>query len=479
MGQMNHVTDGEPFPESWRAPGSTEAMAAGDPTFWTVLVVGIEPEVHAVTETMLDRATYAGQPVRLLHARSVLDAEAALRSGDDIAVILLDVEMETQDTGLRLVRTIRETLGIEDTRIVLRTGQPGDAPDADTVLRYDINDYRARTELTDVRLFSVIVAALRAYDRLRTIATQRDALGQMNQTLELRIAERTQELQDSETRLRSILETSVLPIFITAASGGQVLYANKSAHRLLGLVETRCDDDIWHRPADRRDLLNTVGQSGSVHDVEAQMIAVDGHRFWALIAAVAMTFDGQPAVLISLNDISSRKAMEEELKRLAATDALTGIGNRRQLMELGDRELRRARRYGGPLSVLILDIDHFKHINDTHGHALGDEALKTMVTCCLQQLREIDIMCRLGGEEFVVLMPETPVSAARTGAERLREKVAALKIPLTGDETLSFTISIGLTEPHQSDDTLGDVLMRADEALYAAKREGRNRVVVR
>ena len=207
------------------------------------------------------------------------------------------------------------------------------------------------------------------------------------------------------------------------------------------------------------------------------MIAVDGHRFWALIAAIGTTFDGEPCVLTSFSDISSRKAMEEELKQLAATDALTGIGNRRQLMELGDREMRRARRYSNSLSIMLLDIDHFKPINDQHGHAVGDDALKAMVQCCLQQLREIDIICRLGGEEFVVLMPETPVEAAATAAERLRLAVADVKVPAANAQTVTFTVSIGLTAPRPDDKTLGDVLMRADEALYEAKHSGRNRVV--
>jgi len=457
-----------------------DTMSREETTFtepWTVLVVGRDVDVHAALDRMFEGATYAGRPIRILHGHSVLEAESVLRTESDISVILLDTEMETEDTGLRLVRTIREALCILDTRIVLRTGEPGNGPDADIVLRYDINDYRARTELTEARLFSAVVAALRSYDRLRTIANQRDELGRVNLTLEQRIAERTQELLDSETRLRSILDTSVMPIFITAVATGQVLYANRSANHLLGLVETRRDHGIWHRPADRRRILDGVARHTQVHDIEAQMIAVDGHRFWALIAAIGTTFDGEPCVLTSFSDISSRKAMEEELKQLAATDALTGIGNRRQLMELGDREMRRARRYSNSLSIMLLDIDHFKPINDQHGHAVGDDALKAMVQCCLQQLREIDIICRLGGEEFVVLMPETPVEAAATAAERLRLAVADVKVPAANAQTVTFTVSIGLTAPRPDDKTLGDVLMRADEALYEAKHSGRNRVV--
>ncbi|WP_221237071.1 diguanylate cyclase [Roseospira goensis] len=443
---------------------------------WTILVVDDDPDVHTITRMVLRDLRFAERGITLLHAGSAAEAETILRQHGDVAVILLDVVMETEDAGLRLVRTIRETLVIEDTRIVLRTGQPGTVPERDVILRYDINDYRSRAELTDTRLISVVIAGLRAFDRIRTIAHQRDALARLNQTLEQRVADRTRALRDSETRLRSILDTSVVPMVISRVSNGRVMYANERARLLLGLTPSRADRSIWARPEDRRHLMARVAAEEKVEDFEAQVIAFDGHRFWALVAAIAMSLDGEPGVLMSFNDISGRKAMEDELKRLATTDPLTGIGNRRQLMDQGDREMRRASRYGSPLSVLMLDIDNFKRINDTYGHAVGDNALKAMVQCCLGQLREIDMLCRLGGEEFVALLPETPPEAAAVAAERLRSAVGGMTMAVPETGPLAFTISIGVAAPHPDDETLTDVLTRADEALYRAKRAGRNRV---
>lgn len=457
---------------------SDEAVSVQDQMPWTVMVVDDDADVHAVTRLVLSGLIFAGRPLRLIHAFSAGEAEATLRHEPDVAVLLLDVVMETQEAGLDLVRTIRETLQIGNTRIILRTGQPGRVPEHDIIIRYDINDYRDRSELTESRLLSVVVAGLRAYDRLCDFERQRDELARLNRSLEMRIAERTQDLRDSEGRLRSILNTSVLPIFISAIADGRVLYANETAQILLGLVESRQDLRIWHQPEDRQRLLDRIAREEQVQDFEARVQAIDGRLFWALVAGITITLDDRPGLLVSISDISSRKAMEEELKRLATTDPLTGIPNRRFLMDQGDRELGRARRYGNALSVLILDIDHFKKINDRHGHAVGDDALKAMVQCCLRQLREIDILCRLGGEEFVALLPETPGEAAMAAAERLRDAVARMSLPLAGSENLTFTISVGVTAPREADVSLADMLSRADEALYEAKRNGRNRVTL-
>jgi diguanylate cyclase (GGDEF)-like protein/PAS domain S-box-containing protein len=442
------------------------------------LVVDDDDDVHAVTRLVLASFSYAGRGLRLLHARSAGAAEATLRAGEEVAVILLDVAMETPTAGLDLTRLVRDELNIRDTRIVLRTGRQEQFPERDIILRYDINDYRSHTELDETRLLSTVVTAIRAYDRLRTIASQRDELRRLNQRLEERIVERTAEVREGESRLRSILETTVLPIFITSRADGMVLFANASASRLLGLGPGRHDQPIWCHGEDRAALLARLDDEQRIDDHEAQVRTPEGNRFWALIAAITMSLDGEPAYLLTFNDISARKAMEDELRRLATTDPLTGIFNRRHLMDQGERELRRARRYGTDLSLLILDIDHFKAINDTHGHAVGDDALKALVRVCLAHLREIDLMCRLGGEEFVAILPETSGEAALIAAERLRAAVERLEVPLAGSDILRFTVSVGTSALRPDDASLADVLTRADEALYEAKGAGRNRVRV-
>lgn len=176
---------------------------------------------------------------------------------------------------------------------------------------------------------------------------------------------------------------------------------------------------------------------------------------------------------------------EDRLTRLAATDALTGLANRRQVLARLDMELRRAERSGHSLSVLMLDLDHFKAINDSHGHAIGDAVLVAAATRWSAQLRAVDLCGRIGGEEFLVVLPETAADAARTTAERLRAALADTPID-TVSGALQVTVSIGLATHAPARNTAGiadeaglvehmkNLQQRADQALYQAKAAGRN-----
>ena len=175
------------------------------------------------------------------------------------------------------------------------------------------------------------------------------------------------------------------------------------------------------------------------------------------------------------NEIARRSELEAELKRLAATDPLTGAANRRHFHAEATRELKRAKRYRRPLALLMLDIDHFKKINDTYGHGAGDEVLCALVGLCHAKLRGQDILGRLGGEEFAILAPECPPERGVVLAERLCRKLAETRVE-TEQGAVSFTVSIGVTDcPPEA--PIEDHLERADKALYRAKSEGRNRVV--
>ena len=172
-------------------------------------------------------------------------------------------------------------------------------------------------------------------------------------------------------------------------------------------------------------------------------------------------------------DITQRKAQEMELRRLATTDALTGLPNRRSFMERLAQEFARFQRFGQPCSVLMLDIDHFKHINDTYGHAVGDLVLQGLSTLCLRNLRLTDTMGRLGGEEFAVLLPGCDELDAVEMAERLRTSVMEAGFPYQ-DLQLRITVSVGVASFEAGQDDMDAVLVLADKALYAAKRAGRN-----
>lgn len=160
-----------------------------------------------------------------------------------------------------------------------------------------------------------------------------------------------------------------------------------------------------------------------------------------------------------------------ELQRLADSDPLTGIANRRRFCERADEELRRARRFRDPLALLIIDVDHFKQVNDTWGHEIGDAVLRGMVDAIVAALRDVDIVGRLGGEEFAVLLPKTDVRAAFGVAERLRAAATSVAVV----PNLRITASIGLTVACDGDD-FTTLFNRADQAMYQAKQTGRDRV---
>lgn len=185
-----------------------------------------------------------------------------------------------------------------------------------------------------------------------------------------------------------------------------------------------------------------------------------------------------------LMDLAGRLAeANKRLKEMAIRDELTGLHNRRHFMEQANAEFQRHRRYKNPLSLLMMDADHFKNINDTYGHSVGDMALASLADIGRNQLREVDIFARIGGEEFAILLPETDIQEAGVVAERIRNAVehSCLRIEkpdhtLQDGQGLRFTVSIGLA---QTEDTMQDVdtlLKLADRALYAAKSSGRNRV---
>ncbi len=176
-------------------------------------------------------------------------------------------------------------------------------------------------------------------------------------------------------------------------------------------------------------------------------------------------------------DITEAKRREQELERLSVTDALTGLANRRSFMDRTAQEHERVCRYGSVMSVLLIDVDHFKRINDTFGHLTGDVVLKELAEILTEHLRLPDVVCRYGGEEFAAFLPETSMGGAFTTAERVRDAVENHKF-CSGNPDIQVTVSIGVTQSDQRDKRYEAALVRADSALYRAKEAGRNQVVV-
>jgi len=188
---------------------------------------------------------------------------------------------------------------------------------------------------------------------------------------------------------------------------------------------------------------------------------------------------GKAVRIVGTNeDVTERRILLGKLEQQANQDSLTGLSNRRHFMEQGEMELARVQRYGEALSVFMLDIDHFKIVNDTHGHKAGDVVLQKLGHLLLETLRTVDIIGRIGGEEFAILLPETNLQEASEIAERLREVVAHSEVVLEAGLPLHFTVSIGVATLQDKGVNLDKLLSLADKALYQAKESGRNKVCV-
>ncbi|MBU0620342.1 MAG: diguanylate cyclase [Gammaproteobacteria bacterium] len=296
-------------------------------------------------------------------------------------------------------------------------------------------------------------------------------------------------LKEDEARLREITTTMSDGLLVTDHNG-QITFANPEAglllgyndHELLGrdmhgLLHVREDGSSCNR-ADCK-LLQVVKTGTTYRGMEEFFRCKNGQALPISVSVSAIIKEQKAAgIVVAFHDITERKKFELELERQAQIDALTGLNNRRHFYELAEQEIVRTRRYGKPLSILMVDVDHFKSINDTYGHHSGDTVLQRLSDVCRQTMREIDIIGRIGGEEFCILLPEANGAQAREAAERLREAVAATEVQLEPEVSISFSVSIGVAALVAEDDGVAAMLRRADAALYAAKYSGRNRVCV-
>lgn len=227
-----------------------------------------------------------------------------------------------------------------------------------------------------------------------------------------------------------------------------------------------------------RERFPEFARDGYIRDLEMELIKGTGSPMPILISATAIR-DAQGNFLASRTtvfDNTEQKMNEAQLERLARTDVLTSLSNRRDFYERAQQEVARAKRSGKAFSLMLLDVDFFKKINDQYGHAGGDEVLRRLSRVLSDLLREVDSPARLGGEEFVVLMPETPLEGARLVAERVRAGMEATVVELGDGRLIRFTVSIGLAQWADGEDDIDVPLHRADEALYRAKAGGRNQV---
>jgi len=307
----------------------------------------------------------------------------------------------------------------------------------------------------------------------------------------------------SERRFRAAFDAAATPMLITD-QGGRIRRFNIAADQLLGwqgdapetIVPFVHSDD----QATLREGISRLGRTAPTR-TEIRLLASRGMTVWGYVSMARMAGPKGPEIVWQIQDVTERRAYEHSLRearerlelkvaertrelehanrrlaRLARYDSLTGIENRRQLDEELQRAVSSAQRYGHDVSVLMIDIDHFKQVNDSWGHQVGDRVLSTVAATVDRNCRETDVVGRYGGDELCLVLPQSSLEAAITAAEKLRAEIQAETISLPDGGSLSVTCSIGVASLLAGDDTVQTLLERADAALYRAKQAGRNRV---
>jgi diguanylate cyclase (GGDEF)-like protein/PAS domain S-box-containing protein len=224
------------------------------------------------------------------------------------------------------------------------------------------------------------------------------------------------------------------------------------------------DGFVDSRPMQRREIVHGL--------------AADGREIALEVTIARIDVGGQRELVAFVRDASERARLIETLRVAATTDPLTGIANRRLIEQAVTQELARSARYGHATSVLMIDIDHFKRVNDVHGHAVGDAVLRGLAGQVQACLRGHDLVGRWGGEELLVLLPEADRVAAAQCAERIRTRVARWRHPVGTDSDVGVTVSIGVAVAASGCTSAEHVVAAADDAMYAAKRGGRDRVEI-
>jgi len=343
------------------------------------------------------------------------------------------------------------------------------------------------------KAFNTMTSRLEA--SLRTIRKNEEKLSRINAGLRRQVERRKRAqaaLAESEAHYRNLTETMKDVVWILDTETLHFSYVSPSVQRLRGYTP----EEIMTQPLDaaltpeeaerlkhiirdnREKFLSGAMDSQTYLTSEIEQVHKDGSSVWTEAIARYVKNDTTGAVEIHgvTRDISERRALRLELERQATTDSLTGTANRRHFLNTAQKEIERCKRHGGPLSLLMLDIDHFKNVNDTFGHAMGDLALQAVAKACGKRLRSSDLLGRIGGEEFALLLVETDMDKACCAGKRLLVQVEENELFAKNGQPVRLTISIGVAELRPHEEALSDLMVRADQALYKAKNLGRNRL---
>jgi diguanylate cyclase (GGDEF)-like protein/PAS domain S-box-containing protein len=328
---------------------------------------------------------------------------------------------------------------------------------------------------------AILIASVLDLQRRRVT----ESMHEINESLTERVAERTLELARSESRTRHILEMSPMPMLVTDLESGRTLFVNDVCLDLMGMNREQTKSikpkDLWVNPEERQQIINRLKRGDVIRNQEVSFHHPNGGIMWLSLAVVLTQLDHRDALMVAFKDISRHKLREAELLSQATTDTLTGLYNRRQVREIFRRILTEPKEDDMTISICIFDLDHFKRINDESGHACGDKVLRSVADTLRHELREQDILARWGGEEFILIMPNTNKTQAGILLERFRTHLQESTILCDNGNLTSCTASFGVIsatlKPNDVNSNLLDEwINEADIALYRAKRNGRNRI---
>lgn len=329
----------------------------------------------------------------------------------------------------------------------------------------------------------------------KQVAERTEELRSVNELLRNEILDRArteEELYRSESFLSMIFDSFHDPFNIVDREYKIVkfndAYVRMKNMRAKELYGKRCYEALHDRNGVCEGcLIEKTFQSADPCAEEKEVTLPNGVRMWLEVYTYPILDKDKRVshVVQYARDITDRKIVEEEKKQLISnlnylsrTDGLTGLFNRRALTDTLHHEIDRAQRYDAELSLLLCDIDKFKRINDTYGHAAGDDALKAVSEALKVAIRKADILGRYGGDEFMIILPETTLAGAKKLAEKIRSAVAEIGIVISGEKRIGISLSIGVASCCTPIDDIDTLVKLADTALYTSKHGGRNRVTV-
>ncbi len=442
---------------------------------WKVLVVDDDADVHQATLFALQDVQVFGRSIRFLHAHNVAEARRCLLDTPDLALVLLDVVMETENAGLELVDFIRNVAGLSATRIVLRTGQPGYAPEHETILRYDINDYKTKAELTRHKLLTTLTTAIRSYEQICAIEAHRSGLEMIVRSSAVFMEEEGLHTfaQGVITQLAALLGTQAEGLVCAqVARGGSQYRVLAAAGHFSGLIDRPLDS---LPDAEVRALLERSLQHHENVFSPVGVALYVGYRHGNDMAVFIDTHEAPQSTdrglldvfCFNIGNLLRNRHLLQRLHEFAFYDQLVGLPNRASFVDALDRRIAAG---ADGFALALVDIDDFSATNDVMGHRFGDLLLNAVAQRLRESLRPQTVLARIGSDVFGVLGPQTAVNP-----EAL---MSAARAPLVIEGIAhKLSITCGYVQL-QSDATAGvDLLKDASIALKRAKKDHKGHYV--